>query len=518
MTFLLIEERLKLKEFVINAIIFTDCMYFGWGRSAGAYRIATELRQSGYSCQVVEFFMTLKFHEIKKIFDLYLDSSTLFVGISSTLLGPYQPMATYKKLTDHIEGYPGPQWGSLPKDDHWVLQFKDLILSKNSNTKLVVGGSRATYTDLAGIDYWLQGFSDRAVVQLARHLDSGQEVRTYKIEDSPGYVIRGNDDYPYENFNSSVIEWTAQDGLDRSEFLPIEIARGCRFRCSFCAYPMNGKAPNTYIKSSEALRSELTYNFERFGITNYIFCDDTYNDSLEKVERLYHVFTSLPFKIQWIAYCRLDVLAKYPQMYPLLKEAGLISTFFGIETLSAKARRSVGKGLTPEQAINELYRAREQWGEGVLVEGGFIFGLPGETEDEMRNTMEWLQRPDCPLDSVAIEPFSVDPKPKIYKSKISLNPEKYGLKINGDSQWTSHNTNYQRAAAIVDEYYAKTDGTNKLASFNYARIRNLNQSHEQVRPLTYKQLTEKGDFYTDLYSTKRALYLDQLLRSAPYLI
>jgi hypothetical protein len=40
----------------MQTIIFSDVLYPGYGKNAGAYRLATELRNNGYTCLVVDLF------------------------------------------------------------------------------------------------------------------------------------------------------------------------------------------------------------------------------------------------------------------------------------------------------------------------------------------------------------------------------------------------------------------------------------------------------------------------------
>ena len=49
-----------------EVLIFTDINgLVGFGRYAGAYRIATELRNNGFTVQVIEFFASLNEKEFK---------------------------------------------------------------------------------------------------------------------------------------------------------------------------------------------------------------------------------------------------------------------------------------------------------------------------------------------------------------------------------------------------------------------------------------------------------------------
>jgi radical SAM superfamily enzyme YgiQ (UPF0313 family) len=151
--------------------------------------------------------------------------------------------------------------------------------------------------------------------------------------------------------------FTEQDCIIKGETLPLEVSRGCIFKCSFCAFPLNGKSKFDYLRDPEQIKDELTHNFEKYGTTNYFLCDDTFNDSTMKIERLHKAITSLPFKIHFTTYLRLDLLNAHREQIPLLKEMGLASPFFGIESLNQKSASSIGKGMKVEKAKGLSSRA-----------------------------------------------------------------------------------------------------------------------------------------------------------------
>ena len=61
----------------MQVVIFTEVCYGGFGRYAGTYRVATELRQAGYSVQIVEFFTQWDEDQIIKIVDKFITRETL---------------------------------------------------------------------------------------------------------------------------------------------------------------------------------------------------------------------------------------------------------------------------------------------------------------------------------------------------------------------------------------------------------------------------------------------------------
>ena len=70
----------------MDVVLFTDVCSPGFGRYAGTYRIATELRNAGFSVQVVEYFTRWTTDELKKIIFRFVSKDTLLVGISTTFL------------------------------------------------------------------------------------------------------------------------------------------------------------------------------------------------------------------------------------------------------------------------------------------------------------------------------------------------------------------------------------------------------------------------------------------------
>jgi radical SAM superfamily enzyme YgiQ (UPF0313 family) len=52
------------------------------------------------------------------------------------------------------------------------------------------------------------------------------------------------------------MSWLPTDVVNQ-QVLPLEVARGCIFRCKFCAYPMNGKQQLDFVRSESQLMYEL---------------------------------------------------------------------------------------------------------------------------------------------------------------------------------------------------------------------------------------------------------------------
>jgi len=171
---------------------------------------------------------------------------------------------------------------------------------------------------------------------------------------------------------------------------------------------------------------------------------------VEKIQKLHECITSLPFKINFTTYLRLDLLYAHKEQIPLLEEMGLASPFFGIESLNQKSASSIGKGMNVDRAkdfLLELYF--DHWKSKIPITCSFIIGLPHETKETINNTYEWVK--ETPLSSVFF-PLALTSK-TFYKSEFNTNYKKYGYTLDVETEyWENENFNYTEATEIAEKF------------------------------------------------------------------
>ena len=528
-------------------VIFNDCNGpLGFSRYAGPYRLATELRLGGFTVQLVEFFGDMDPQEVHQVIDRYVSSETLWVGYASTLFGKHQTEQ------EDIDLYLTPPMGGLkqlnqvfqtlfPHTDKNMVSFFEHIKRINSNTKVVVGGYKALHKEFPGVDYWILGQGEGPAVAVSKHLKNGDDL--LYVDSELGKVITDKM-YEFTEFNTCKIIWDKSDHIRHGEDLQIETARGCIFKCAFCAFNLNGKKFGDFTKHPDVLREELIYNYENFGTTGYMVADDTVNDSMVKVEFLHKVLTDLPFKPRLSCHLRLDVIAAQPRMIKLLHEMGVSSANFGIETFNQKAGKAIGKGADPEKLKDTLFRLKEEWGDDVFTSANFIAGLPFETRETLQQTFDWLHRPDIPLHGIsvnrlyisqvypAINPPNYTPKQMMewgfimgkrgwqYNnvSMMEMDAAKYDMEYGEDKffMWKNDEWSAKDVDVIVDEFYADPRNADRKFSLtmflNYNRIMNLGYTRDQVKDMYQND----PDTVIECIRRRRQMkeeYLQKLLRT-----
>jgi len=489
-------------------IIFTGTSSFISMRAIGAYQIANVLRKSGYTVQVIEYFPHILYHYgidmIEKILEKFIDKSTLWIGFSTTFFFP--------NLIEDTNNIFGKNVYLLKEDDK--SRLKNFVKRINPDTKWVSGGAFSWKVNDGNnlIDCFIEGYAEESILNYTKSLHKKAVFFPYRKNLNGSITINYDRKGDLFNFTDHTFQWDDSDFIDRDESLPIEISRGCIFRCKFCAYPLNGKKKFDYIKDPKNLYIEFLKNYEKFGTTNYMFSDDTYNDSVQKVEILYdEVFSKLPFKINWASYIRLDLLAAHPSTIELIRDSGIKIAFFGIESLNYQSNKTIGKGMPIDKIIETLKELRIKW-KDVVLQGGFILGLPGDSEESITNWSELLLSKEFPLDNVVFTVLKLNyDNSAPWVSEIEKNPESFGYTFyeeNGHKFWKNNmDLTEIQAQNIYRKLRKQLDS--KEQKWGILTIPLLNQALKNLEEYRYPDLMQSKP--NNVFKNKVENYLSKIL-------
>lgn len=439
-----------------HAIFFTDVtdttMVY---KSIGAYKCAHELRNAGYKVLVVDNLHCFTLSEFQKLIDLSVGDQTLFIGFSTTFL-----LNTNVEKTDAGMFFTEIGDGEfMPQGHDFAQQAVSYARAKNPKCKVVVGGTKAHANWKNKLtDYVVLGFSEGSIVNLARHLDTG-EALTNSYKNVWGCTVVDDKTATAYNFKDNDFKWEHTDVLN-SQVLPLEISRGCIFKCRFCSFPLIGKKNNDYIRDSEKLYQELQRNYDQFGVRHYYIIDDTFNDNKYKLECMLAAVRRLTFQPLFWAYTRLDLVARDLTNFQLLYDIGVRGYYFGIETLDNTAGKIIGKGYDKEKMINAIRTIREKYTD-VLMHGSFIIGLPEESLESCQSTYDRIVSQDIPLHTYNFKGLMLFDDNKVsWNSDLSVNYKNYGYeaipetKSNNriDINWRNKFTNRDQASELSHKF------------------------------------------------------------------
>lgn len=466
----------------------TDTLFMS--KTFGPYKIARELRLVGYQVAVLHHAHIFSLDEIQEILDKLISDKTLFVGINNMFYKSFTNVSEDKKGGKTFG--PRENGSILPHGKNKNFEIKSYIQALNPNCKLVLGGpmSYDGYEN-KDFDYLVLGYADLSIVNLANHLSIGELlVKSFKSIHGP--IVINDPTAEGFNFINSRMSYEDYDCILPGETLPLETSRGCIFKCAFCAYPLNGKKKFDYMKNQDLIYEELMENYRRFNTTRYYFLDDTFNDSVEKVKMIYEVSKRLPFKLEYWAYIRLDLLAAHPETLDMIFESGLRAALFGIESLNEETCKAIGKGMKRDRFISTLKYIRDHWGDETMLHGTFIVGLPHETVETATETLELLISEDCPLDSWHVFPFYLElisKRTTEFASRIAKDPESFGyynikpIENIEYQYWENDHMNHNIADNLASTYLGRGENR-KVDGFNSFQIASLGTdlAHSRNKP------------------------------------
>jgi hopanoid biosynthesis associated radical SAM protein HpnJ len=178
-------------------------------------------------------------------------------------------------------------------------------------------------------------------------------------------------------------------------YIALYSTRGCPAQCTFCLWPQTLSGHAWRKRSTDDVAAELAWAKQNFPeVKEFFFDDDTFNiqkpRTIELCEKL------KPLKLTWSCTSRVTTDR---ETLKAMKDAGCRLLIVGFESGDPQILKNIKKGATVERArafakdCNDL---------GLTVHGDFILGLPGETKESIRNTINFAKSLDVETLQVSI--------------------------------------------------------------------------------------------------------------------
>ena len=175
----------------------------------------------------------------------------------------------------------------------------------------------------------------------------------------------------------------------RGPFTFIVTSRGCPAGCTYCIKHVSYQY-STRVRSPELIMQEL-WQLKKLGINNIHMYSDLFTVSREQVVDLCQRMIAEDIQIKWMCNSRVDFVDQ--EMLGLMGKSGCRMISWGIESGNEQILKHARKGAYPDKAERALRWAKQA---GIMNWGYFIIGLPGETEETIRQTIDFAKK--LPLD------------------------------------------------------------------------------------------------------------------------
>ena len=294
-------------------------------------------------------------------------------------------------------------------DLYITVSYLRVVREVVPNAVTVVGGPHPSgqpentfHNCKPNLDYAFIGEAERGLSMLAEAIEKNRGS-TSGFEDIPGLVWKDNEGFHknpmYREPDLDSLGFPAWDLMDPRTYPPaphaafakgfpignISTSRGCPFNCEFCAA---GKIQGRKIRrrSIGHIMDEIELLTKRYGIKELHIIDDnfTFNRdyTLEFCEQLAKRF-------EWLTWTcpngvRLDSLDQ--EMLTAMKRSGCYALAVGIESGSQSVLDRASKKQTIELVREKVELINSM---GISVIGFFVLGFPGETAEEIQNTIDF---------------------------------------------------------------------------------------------------------------------------------
>lgn len=175
----------------------------------------------------------------------------------------------------------------------------------------------------------------------------------------------------------------------RLHFTSIQSFRGCPWTCQFCC---SEKLNTTRVimKSPKTVVAEMVKTVTDFPfITHFYIVDDVLTLWPKHIMEICHRINAEPTlkgKITFEGSTRANLVTD--ELIKYMSKTGLIRLSFGLETTDPKMRVTMQKKV-PMDAYPEANRICAKYGVEAL--NSLMIGLPGETRETIKTTIEWVR-------------------------------------------------------------------------------------------------------------------------------
>ena len=167
-------------------------------------------------------------------------------------------------------------------------------------------------------------------------------------------------------------------------YLSVYTGRGCKSRCTFCLWPQTIGGHVYRTRSVEHVVSEIAKAKQYFPqVKEFFFDDDTFTDDLPRAEAIARGLGKLG--VRWS--CNAKGNVPYETL-KVLKDNGLQLFVCGYESGNQQILHNIKKGMRVEWLREFSANCRKL---GIKIHGTFIVGLPGETKETIKETIQFAK-------------------------------------------------------------------------------------------------------------------------------
>jgi anaerobic magnesium-protoporphyrin IX monomethyl ester cyclase len=277
-----------------------------------------------------------------------------------------------------------------------AYKLLDAIKERIKDIVTVIGGPHVTFMpDEAlshqGVDIVAIGEGEETLYELIEAYEKNKDLSEVKgiVYKNKNGEIKMTKPRPFIQ-NLDEIPFPARDLVDYERYrwngvleAPMLTTRGCTFQCQYCSSSeMMGRRYR--MRSVQNVIDEIKEVQEKYHVRDIEFIDDTFTLNMKRASEVMKAIISEKLDVRLSLSSRVNTINE--ELMQQLKKGGTENIYYGIESGSQRVLDLMKKGIKLEQAEAAVNLAKKY---GIKVLGSYILGYPGETPDEMNQTIKF---------------------------------------------------------------------------------------------------------------------------------
>jgi len=186
--------------------------------------------------------------------------------------------------------------------------------------------------------------------------------------------------------------WHSFENINaRQPYASMHTSLGCPYKCTFCCINAPFGKPSYRLWSPDSVIKDIGILVEEYGVKNIKFVDEMFVLNKNHVFGICDRIIERGYDVNIWAYARVDTVKD--EFLDKLRRAGFRWLALGIESASKHVRDGVEKGRFGSAEILKVVSKIQA--AGINVIGNYIFGLPDDTHETMRETLELAIEANC---------------------------------------------------------------------------------------------------------------------------
>lgn len=359
-----------------KVLLITPPYHCGVVEAAGSWvplslvSAAGGLVKAGYDVEIYDA-MTL-FSSHADIEEKIRRSRPDFVGataFTATVNDAVAVLASAKRVSSRI--------GTLLGGVHPSFMWKELLEAPGSPVDFVVRGEgEGTAPEL--LDRLIEGLPALDVPGVAGRDAEGRVVSGPRRPDAP--------DLDLLPAAWHLLDWKLYGFRPRpgSVCAVVSSSRGCAQACSFCSQQKfwrrrwRGRSPESFVGELERLHGE-------YGVSIAMLADETPTVDRERWRRILDLLLARKPGVELMLETRADDIVRDRDWMGDMRRAGIVHIYVGVESDSQQTLDRFRKNLKAETSREAIRLINEA---GIISETAFVLGMPDETPQSIRRTLE----------------------------------------------------------------------------------------------------------------------------------